>query len=146
MLTSIIFSLVVEENVNSIHNQLHVEQWNDWQRDDSTQKAVHQNHKGVLHLQDEVIESFTGEDDHWNDKWKHDDTYWEESDGHSTIKLVITVRVLQFDDVHSSNSIKVGPYRLVSVDEHGNQKAEKQDVENEYKQRNENLTLRKSIR
>ena len=133
MLAFVVLSLVVEENENGIHNQLHVKHWDDWDRNDESQKAVHQNHQSVLNLQNEIIESFTFENYDWNDKWKHNDTDREESNGNSTVKFIIAVGVLQLDDVHSSESIKVGPYKLVFVDEHGNQEAEEQNVEDEHK-------------
>ncbi len=78
-----------------------------------------------MHLEDEVVESLTLENDNWNNKWKHDDADWEEGNGDSSIKLIVTVGVLQLDDIHSSECIKVGPNKLVSVDEHGNQETEK---------------------
>ena len=125
MLAFVVLSLVVEDYENGIHNQLHVEQWNDWNWNEESQKAVHQNHQSVLNLQNEIIESFTLENYDWNDEWKHDDADWKERDGNSPVKFVVAVGVLQLDDVHSSKSIEVGPHKLVSVDEHGNQEAEK---------------------
>jgi len=44
-----------------------------------------------------------------------------------------------------SNGFKIGPYKLVSVDEHGNEKAHKQNIEDKDKQRNENLSLRSNV-
>lgn len=93
-----------------------------------------------MNLQNEIIESFTLENYDWNDKWKHNDTDREESNGNSTIKFIIAVGILQFDDVHPSESIKVGPNKFVFVDEHGNQETEEQNVEDEHKQRNKNLS------
>lgn len=118
-------SLIVEVYENGIHNQLQVKHWDNWQGNDESQEAVHQNHKGVLDLQNEIIESFTLENYNWNDEWKHDDTDWEESDCDPTVKSVVTVGIFQFDYVHSSKSFQIVPYKLVSVNEHGNQKAEK---------------------
>ena len=145
MLTFVVLSLVVEVNENGIHNQFQVKHWNDWQRNQESQKAVHQNHEGVLDLQNEIIKSFTLENYNWNHKWKHDDTDWEESDGYSSVKFVITVRVLQLYDVHSSQSFQVVPNKLVSVNEHSNQEAKKHYVEDKNKQCNENLSLRELI-
>jgi len=141
MLTFIVLSLVVEVNENGIHNQFQVKNWDDWKGNQESQEAVHQNHKGVLDLQNEIVKSFTLENYNWDDEWKHDDTDREESDGHSSVKFVITVRVLQLDDVHSSQGFEVVPDKFVSVNEHGNQKAQEHYVEDEYKQRNENLSL-----
>jgi hypothetical protein len=78
-----------------------------------------------LDLQNEIIESFTFKNYDWDDEWKHDYTDGEESDCNSTIEFIVAVGVFQLDDVHSSESIEVGPHKLVSVDEHGNQEAEK---------------------
>jgi len=103
-LTFVVLPLVVEVNENGIHNQLHVKQWDNRGRNEESQKAVHQNHKCILHLQNEIIESFTLENYNWNDEWEHDDTDREERDGHTTKEFVITVSVLQLDDVHSSKS------------------------------------------
>lgn len=141
MLTFVVLSLVVEVNENGIHNQLQIQNWNDWKGNQESQKAVHQNHEGILDLQNEIVKSFTLEHYNRNDEWEHDDTDWEESDGHSSVKFVITVGVLQLDDVHSSESFKVVPDELVSVDEHGDQETEEHDVEDENEQRDENLTL-----
>jgi hypothetical protein len=98
-----------------------------------------------LDLQDEVIESLALEDDYWDDEWKHDDTNGEESDGYSSVKFVVAVGVLQLDDVHSSECLKVGPYKLVSVDEHGNQEAQKEHIENEYEKSDKDFSLRELI-
>lgn len=94
-----------------------------------------------MDLQDEIVKSFTLENYNWNDEWQHDDTDWKEGDCHSSVKFVITVRVLQLDDVHSSQGFEVVPDKLVSVDEHGDQETEEHDVEDEHKQRNEDLSL-----
>ena len=94
-----------------------------------------------MDLQNEIIKSFTLENYERNEKWKHDDANREESDGHSSVNFVITVGVLQLDDVHSFKSFKIGPHKMISVDEHGNQKAEKQNVEDKHKHRNEKLSL-----
>ena len=94
-----------------------------------------------MHLEDEIVKSFTLENDNWNDKWKHNNADWEEGNCYSSIKLIVTVGVLQLDDVHSSECIEVGPHKLVSVDEHGNQETEKKHIEDEHEKCDENLAL-----
>jgi hypothetical protein len=55
--------------------------------------------------------------------------------------FVETSTVLQFDDVHSSEGIKVSVYNIVLRYEHGNEEGKEQDVEYEYKQCDEYGTL-----
>ena len=98
-----------------------------------------------MDLQNEIIESFTLENYNRDNEWKHDDTDREESDGHSSVEIIITVCVLQLDDIHSSDGFEVVPDKLVSIDEHCNQKAEKHNVEDKYKQGDENLSFRERV-
>ena len=129
MLSFVILSLIVELNENGIGDQLEIQHWNDWNRNQGSQKTIHQNHESILNLQNEIIKSFTLENYNWNYKWKHDDTDWKEGNGDTSVQLIIAIGIFQFDNVHSSEGIKISPDKLVSVNEHSNQEAKKQHIE-----------------
>ena len=94
-----------------------------------------------MKLQYKVVQSFTLESDHSRDEWEQDDTDGEEGNCDGGVGLVITSAILQFDDVHSSEGIQVSVHKLVSVDEHGDEEGQEQNVEYEHEQGDENGTL-----
>jgi len=94
-----------------------------------------------LHFEDEVVEPLAFGQYHCWDKRKENHADWEESDRNTSDDLVKTRAVLQLDDVHSAQSIEVLEYDLVSVDEHGDQEAQEQDVENVYEEGYEDLAF-----
>lgn len=141
VLSLIVFSLVVDLDVNCVGYTFGVQDWQERNSEEDGDEAIHHDHEHILELEHEVTHSVTLEKDHWEDQWKSEDTDGEEGIGHSTIDLVVASRVLQFDDVHSSDGIDVGPDVLVSVDEHGNQETEKKDLEYVNEDQDEDLSL-----
>lgn len=137
----VILALVVHENVNSIEDGLHVQQWEDWDGEDNSNTTVEQDHQSVLDLENKVTQSFTLGKHNWNDEWQDTDTDGEECDCDTTCKFIKTGTILKSDDVHSSDGIKILVDKLVTVDEHGNQETQQQDVENVHEHSDEDLTL-----
>ena len=108
---------------------------------DGSDEAVKYNQNGVLHFEDEVVEPLAFGQYHCWDKRKENHADREESDRNTSEDRVKTQIVLQLDDVLSTQSIEVLEYDLVFVDEHGDQEAQEQDVENVYEEGYDDLIL-----
>jgi hypothetical protein len=55
MLTLVVLSFVVQLNENGICDKFDVQQRDNWDRNENSQEAVHQDHDSILYLQDEVV-------------------------------------------------------------------------------------------
>lgn len=95
-----------------------------------------------MHFEDEVVKSLTFYQHYCWDKWKENDADGEESNGNTSNYLIKTGAILQLDNVHSAQSVKVLEYDFVSVNEHSDQEAQKQNVEDVDEEGNEYLSFR----
>jgi hypothetical protein len=139
-LSSVLLSLVVDGDVDSIYNNLEVQEWDDWENKSHCNDTIHQHHHNVLELEHGVTQSSTPQEDDGDHEWKRQDVNWEESEGCTTYKLVVSNTVLQLDDVESSVSIQVLEHLLVPVDEHSCKEGKEHDFEQEHEDGNVGLT------
>ena len=134
-------ALVVQWNVDRVDDAFYVEQWEKRNWEDCCNEAIHQDHEGILDFEEEVTHSFALKHNHWDEEWQSDQTNGEEGCGDSSIGVVVALRVLELDDLHSSDGIDVLPHVLVPVDEHCHQEAEQQNLEDVNEDGDESLTL-----
>jgi len=98
-----------------------------------------------LEFQEEVVEALALEPDHGQHEGQQNDVDGEEGDGHSSDHSVVARAVLQLNDVHSTEGVDVLVNVAVPVDEHRDQEAQKENVEQVGEGSDVDLALRVSV-